>query len=113
MDNKKKSEKKDALTSANVIVSADTAIRTAQTTSQYNVEREGLRKELDNLKQEHLLRLNEKLTQDSTYVGDRAKAVDVAYKYEAADVKMGGNGTGDWNSSQKEELLNSGKVRGY
>ncbi len=113
MDTKKKTEKENALTSANIIVSADAAVHTAQTTGLFNGECEGLRKELNSLKQGDLSGLNEKLTQDSTFVGDRSKAVDVAYRYEAADVKMGGNGTCDWSSSQKEELLSSGKVRGY
>ena len=36
----------------------------------------------------------------------------MAWKYEKADVEMGGNGTANWNESQKQEILERGSVRG-
>ena len=45
---------------------------------------------------------------DSTYKSSRSQGVKLAWKYEKADVEMGGNGTANWNESQKQEILERG-----
>lgn len=56
--------------------------------------------------------LNARLKADPGYVGDRYKAVKMAYEYEIADAKMSGNGSANWSKSELSELLATGKVRG-
>lgn len=45
-------------------------------------------------------------------VGNRQTGVSRAWKYEYAEVKMGGKGTGHFNSQQRQELLDTNRVRG-
>lgn len=42
----------------------------------------------------------------------RSRGVDLAWKYEQADIKMGGRGSANWNKSQQQEILENGSVRG-
>lgn len=44
--------------------------------------------------------------------GTRQTAVTKAWKYEQAEVQMGGKGTGNFTSQQRQELLETGRVRG-
>ena len=81
-------------------------------TRYYNAECNHYRRVLAAEVKENRHVLNEKLKTDPNYVGDRTKAVATAYKYEAADVKMGGKGSANWNASERKELLETGKVRG-
>lgn len=45
-------------------------------------------------------------------IGTRSTGVSRAWKYEYSEVKMGGKGTGNFNSQQRQELLNNRRVRG-
>lgn len=45
-------------------------------------------------------------------IGTRQTGVSRAWKYEYAEVKMGGKGTGNFNSQQRKELLSTNRVRG-
>jgi hypothetical protein len=42
----------------------------------------------------------------------RNNGVTLAWKYEQAELEMGGKGSADWNESQRQEILDRGKVRG-
>lgn len=42
----------------------------------------------------------------------RNRGVDMAWRYEKADIEMGGNGSANWNKSQRQEILETGKVKG-
>ena len=42
----------------------------------------------------------------------RNKGVKTAWQYEKASIKLGGNGTANWNRSEKEQILKFGKVKG-
>ena len=61
-------------------------------------------------------RYNEKIRQvvalDPTYTKSRSQGVKLAWKYEKADIEMGGKGSANWNKSQRQEILETGKVRG-
>ncbi len=50
--------------------------------------------------------------QGQTYTGMRDKGVKLAWRYEKADVEMGGKGSSNWSEAQRKEILSKGKVRG-
>lgn len=54
-------------------------------------------------------RLAEKVAQglarDPSYVGARNDGVSLAWDYEAADIKMGGNGSENWTTNEQQEIL--------
>lgn len=52
------------------------------------------------------------LSKDTQYTKARSDGVKLAWKYEKADVEMGGRGSSNWNKSQKQEIRSTGKVRG-
>lgn len=54
----------------------------------------------------------EGLARDPYYQGSRSKGVNLAWKYEKADVEMGGKGSSHWTKEQQQEILKTGKVRG-
>lgn len=85
---------------------------TSMKTDEFNTECNQYRSTLAAKVQENQCALEEKLQHDPNYVGDRCKAVSTAYEYEAADIKMGGRGSGNWNSVERKELIERGKVRG-
>ena len=43
---------------------------------------------------------------------DRNRGVDLAWEYEKADIEMGGKGSANWDKSQRQEILETGRVRG-
>lgn len=92
-------------------VSADIASATATQTIVYNNECTQYRTSLAKEAASNAESLSEKLAKEATYVGDRSKGVALAYKYEQADVIMGGKGSARWNASESAELLSTGKVR--
>ncbi|GHV51342.1 hypothetical protein FACS1894216_05210 [Synergistales bacterium] len=50
-------------------------------------------------------KLSERLAQNPSYTGMRNDGVNLAWDYEAADVKMGGSGSAQWTPAQQEEIL--------
>ena len=94
------------------IASATIAYSTSATTNGYNKECNDVRQKLNWERQKNQESLNSKLSKDPSYTGDRSKGVDLAWKYEKAEIQMGGKGTGNWNSAQRTECLRTGKVRG-
>lgn len=57
-------------------------------------------------------RLANRLADNPSYIGMRSEGVDLAWKYEKADIQMGGKGSANWNESQRAEILETGRVRG-
>ena len=55
---------------------------------------------------------NRALAADPNFRGSRSKGVKLAWKYEKADIEMGGKGSANWNENQRQEILENGKVRG-
>ena len=52
------------------------------------------------------------LADNPNYVGARSDGVKLAWKYEQADIDMGGKGSADWNSTEQQEIKETGRVRG-
>lgn len=105
---KKNSQIADAAISA---VNVNVASATAKQTSMYNTECMQLRISLADEAALDAKLLSEKLANNVDYDGDRSKGVSLAYKYEQADVAMGGRGSAGWSASERAELLSTGKVR--
>lgn len=87
---------------------AGTSFQTAATTTGYNTQL-----------QRFLTDLNQKRASDASSLdlskpnsNARNRGVQRAWEYERADVEMGGKGSGDWTKEQREEIGETGKVRG-
>lgn len=76
--------------------------------SQYNGFVNSLRVERSEITE----KLAGKLAENPSFVGMRNDGVNLAWKYEQADVQMGGKGSADWTEEQRQEILDHGKVRG-
>lgn len=56
--------------------------------------------------------LSKKLAENPNYTGMRSEGVKLAWEYEKADIQMGGKGSGNWDEAQRQEILETGRVRG-
>lgn len=84
-----------------------------QVTNNYNIECNNFLRELGDLKKSLQNSVNEKMNVDSNFRGYRQEGVKLAWKYEQADIEMGGRGSANWSREQQIELLQKGKVRNY
>lgn len=86
---------------------------TIATTGAYNEQFHSIFSELNTTRQNYQQQVNELLTVDSQVKDSlRNKGVGLAWRYEQAELQMGGNGTSDWSQEQRQEILGEGKVRG-
>lgn len=83
-----------------------------QVTNNFNTECNNFLNELGRIKSNLQDAVNEKLSIDPNFTGYRQKGVNLAWKYEQADVKMGGTGSANWDKFQQQEILQNGSVRG-
>lgn len=91
---------------------ASNTFQTLATTNGYNAQCRGFLQEFNSIKENYQKVVEEKLLADFNYRGHRQAGVKLAWKYEQADIKMGGKGSADWNQSQRQEILENGSVRG-
>lgn len=112
MEKKEKKEKRQSSLKVGAAASVQVADSTSKTTAMYNKECDGYRQMLGQKKQACQAALNRKLEVNPDYVGDRPKAVNGAWEYEAKVIKIGGKGTVDWTPEQLLEIEATGKVRG-
>lgn len=82
---------------------------TIQTTNQYNEQFETVFSELNQRRQDLQSKVSTLPPGDTGY---RNEGVGLAWKYERAEIEMGGSGSSNWTDSQRQEILNSGRVRG-
>lgn len=85
---------------------------TISTTNGFNAQCKEFVENLRELSQRYNAKVRQTLVLDPTYTGSRSQGVKLAWKYEKADVEMGGKGTVNWNESQRQEILERGSVRG-
>ena len=92
---------------------ATNTFSTITTTNGFNAQFKDIYNSLNDMRQEYQQRVNELLASGSD-ANDALinKGVELAWKYEQAELKMGGKGTSSWSDTQKQEILNNGKVRG-
>lgn len=67
---------------------------------------------LQELTQRYNAKVRQAVTLDPTFTKSRTKGVKLAWRYEKADIEMGGTGSADWNRTQRQEILERGTVRG-
>ena len=67
---------------------------------------------LQELTQRYNAKVRQAVTLDPTFTKSRTKGVKLAWRYEKADIEMGGMGSANWNRTQRREILERGTVRG-
>ena len=80
----------------------------------YNQQLNGYLTEFNDLRAIHQRELEQFLQGNGTCNPQtyRNRGVGMAWKYEKADIEMGGKGSANWNKSQRQEILESRKVKG-
>ena len=91
---------------------ASTSYTVAATTTQFNNQLNSFLDVLHAERNRIANKVAEGLANDPGYKGARNDGVKLAWDYEKADVEMGGRGSSRWNDSQRQEIKDTGKVRG-
>lgn len=100
------------LASGSVILSVshgNNAFSTLNTSTAYNNQFSDVYTGLNELRVEYQSKV------DALGKGDysmRSKGVSLGWKYEKANIELGGKGTTNWTSEQRQEIIETGKVRG-
>lgn len=89
-----------------------TMYETVTTTTQFNNQLNGFLDALNSQRERIDQKVSEGLMNDSSYKGARNDGVKLAWDYEKSDVEMGGKGSANWNTEQRQEIRANGKVRG-
>lgn len=85
---------------------------TISTTNSFNAQCNEFVTHLGELSRRYNTLVRKVVALDPTYTGSRSKGVKLAWKYERADIEMGGEGSANWNKSQRQEIRETGTVRG-
>ena len=85
---------------------------TVSTTNSFNAQCNEFVTHLGELSRRYNTLVRKAVALDPTYTGSRSKGVKLAWKYEQADVEMGGKGSANWNKSQRQEIRKTGTVKG-
>ena len=91
---------------------ASTSHTVAATTTQFNNQLNSFLDVLHAERNRIANKVAEGLANDPGYKGARNDGVKLAWDYEKADVEMGGRGSSKWNNSQRQEIKDTGRVRG-
>ena len=91
---------------------ASTSHTVAATTTQFNNQLNSFLDVLHAERNRIANKVAEGLANDPGYKGARNDGVKLAWDYEKADVEMGGRGSSKWNDSQRQEIKDTGRVRG-
>lgn len=108
---KKYNNRKSIAQSSSLGVGFVGASRVGVVVSGYNAQFQSLYSSLNAERADVANKLADKLSTDPSYTGMRSKGVDLAWKYEKADVQMGGKGSNNWNQAERKELLHHGRIR--
>lgn len=84
------------------------AYATAATTSEYSVQLNSYLSELNSLRRSCVQNYDLSAPNQTA----RNRAVELAWKYEKADIEMGGSGSANWTDEEKLQIRNNGKVDG-
>lgn len=89
-------------------------VRCSGVAHDYNQQFNGYLTEFNDLRAIHQRELEQFLQGNGTCNPQtyRNRGVGMAWKYEKADIEMGGKGSANWNKSQRQEILESRKVKG-
>lgn len=93
-------------------VIATAVYNTSNTTVQFNNQLNGFLNSFQAQRDRISQKVSEGIAGDPAYQGARQDGVDMAWKYEKADVELGGKGSEKWNKQQRQEIKKTGRVRG-
>lgn len=82
-------------------------------TGNYNTQFNEIFQRLSVLRDSTQQSLNTVLASDPTSTSLRDKGIELAWKYEKAELEMGGSGTRDWSPTQRQEILDNMSVRNF
>ena len=85
---------------------------TITTTNNFNAQCKKYIDTLGELTRRYNEKVRARVTTEPNYRGSRRKGVKLAWRYEQADVEMGGKGSANWNKEQRQEIKENGTVRG-
>lgn len=85
---------------------------TITTTNNFNAQCKKYIETLGELTRRYNEKVRAKVASDPNYRGSRSKGVKLAWRYEQADVEMGGKGSANWDKEQRQEIKETGTVRG-
>jgi hypothetical protein len=86
---------------------------TINITSNFNKQFNDIYTNLNDIRHDYQQKVNELVASGSNPNDTlRNKGVELAWKYEQAEIKMGGKGTTDWTPDQRSEISETGRVRG-
>ena len=85
---------------------------TITTTNNFNTQCKKYIDTLGELTKRYNEKVRAKVASDPNYRGSRSKGVKLAWRYEQADVEMGGKGSANWDKEQRQEIKETGNVRG-
>ncbi len=83
-----------------------------EVTKKFNLECKQKVEYLRELTNRYNTQVRKTVANNPNYRESRKNGVKLAWKYEKADVEMGGSGSADWSKAQQEEIKRTGKVRG-
>ena len=97
-----------------VPMQANNAFSVMQVTQNYNIDCHTRLESLAMAKNTSQKHLEAMLAIDPNFTSQyyRNRGVNLAWKYEQADIEMGGRGSANWNRFQQKEILENGSVRG-
>ncbi|MDQ7839335.1 MAG: hypothetical protein RDU59_12680 [Thermodesulfobacteriota bacterium] len=82
-------------------------------TGNYNAQFNEIFQRLSVLRDSAQRSLNTILAADPNSTSLRDKGIELAWKYEKAELEMGGSGTQDWSPAQRQEILDNTSVRDF
>lgn len=87
---------------------------TINTTNTFNNQFNDIYNNLNNLRYDYQQKVNNYLSSNPSVIDKyRDNGVELAWKYEQAEIEMGGKGTRDWSYEQTAELVERGRVRNF
>lgn len=104
----------NGLVSVSMPLQTQNVIRATETSSIYNQQLGNKLSEFDALRAMHQRELEQFLQGNGTRSPNtyRSRGVNMAWKYEKADIEMGGKGSANWSKSQRQEIMERGRVKG-
>lgn len=91
---------------------ADNAFTTATTTTGYNTQLENYLNILNAQRDKIAAKVAQGLANDPSYTGARGDGVSLAWKYEKADIMMGGSGSENWSPEEQQEIKDNISIDG-
>jgi hypothetical protein len=87
------------------VATANVNMVTAATTTGFNNQLNGFLNLLNAEREQLAQKVAQGLSKDALYTGARQDGVSLAWDYEAADIKMGGSGSENWDAAEQKEIL--------